>query len=287
MKTRIISAAAAIILLAGVVYLGRVAIGVVIFALALIAVYEFYKALENGGFKPVYVLGYLSCLPLLYISVRDLLPQSLQTLVSSRSMDDLTSNGNGLLFVALIIFILLTVLYCFVLFSDGKYSITDAALTLFGMIYVAFLFSFVTLTRNMEKGGLYIWLIFIGAWATDTFAYFTGVTIGNTKILPKISPKKSLEGSIGGVIGCIIAMMLFGRVFYTEMGIPLVHFAVLGLICGIISQIGDWSASAIKRTVGIKDYGNIMPGHGGVLDRLDSILFVAPTVYFYIKLIAM
>ncbi len=287
MKTRIISAAAAIILLAGVVYLGRVAIGVVIFALALIAVYEFYKALEKGGFKPVYVLGYLSCLPLLYISVRDILPQAFQTLLSSRLMADLTVSGNGLLFVALIIFILLTVLYCFVLFSDGKYTITDVALTLFGMIYVAFLFSFVTLTRNMEMGGLYIWLIFIGAWATDTFAYFTGVTIGKTKILPKISPKKSLEGSIGGVIGCIIAMMLFGRVFYNEMGIPLVHFAVLGLICGIISQIGDWSASAIKRTVGIKDYGNIMPGHGGVLDRLDSILFVAPTVYFYIKLIAM
>ena len=284
MKTRIISAVVAIILLAGVVYLGSVAIGIAIFALALIAVHEFYKALEKGGFKPVYLLGYLSCLPLLYLSISGLLSQALQTQVASPSAADLIVGGNGLLFVALIIFILLTVLYCFILFSDGKYTITDIALTLFGMIYVAFLFSFVTLTRNMEKGGLYIWLIFIGAWATDTFAYFTGVTIGKTKILPKISPKKSLEGSIGGVIGCIIAMLLFGWYFYSELGIPLVHYAMLGLICGIISQIGDWSASAIKRTVGIKDYGNIMPGHGGVLDRLDSILFVAPAVYFYISL---
>lgn len=280
MRTRVISAAAAIVLLAGVVYLGRVAIGLAIFVLALIAIYEFDRALEKGGFKPVYVLGYLSCLPLLYLTVADLFPKSFtQSAAASPAPAD-----NMVLEAALGIFLLLTVLFCFILFSNGKYTITDIALTLFGIIYVVFLISFVTLTRNMEKGYLYIWLIFIGAWATDTFAYFTGVTIGKTKILPKISPKKSLEGCIGGVIGCIISMMLFGKAFYPELGTPIIHFAVLGLICGVISQIGDWSASAIKRAVGIKDYGNIMPGHGGVLDRVDSILFTAPAVYLYINI---
>jgi phosphatidate cytidylyltransferase len=104
------------------------------------------------------------------------------------------------------------------------------------------------------------------------------------KIVPKISPKKTLEGCIGGVAGCIIAMTLFGYFFRNELNVPLIHFAVLGLICGIISQLGDWSASAVKRAVGIKDYGNLMPGHGGVLDRVDSILFTAPAVYFYINI---
>jgi len=280
MRTRVISAAAGIVLLAGIVYLGKVAIGLAIFVLSLIAIYEFNKALEKGGFKPVYAPGYLSCLPLLYIAVTDLLPKSLTVPTAGGAAPD----GGFVIAAALGVFILLAVLFCFILFSGGKYAITDIALTLFGIIYVVFLFSFVTLTRNMDKGYLYIWLIFIGAWATDTFAYFTGVTIGKTKILPKISPKKSLEGCIGGVIGCIVTMTLFGRAFYSELGIPIIHFAVLGLICGIISQIGDWSASAVKRAVGIKDYGNIMPGHGGVLDRLDSILFTAPTVYFYISM---
>lgn len=280
MRTRVISAAAAIVLLAGVVYLGRVAIGLAIFVLALIAIYEFDRALEKGGYKPVYVLGYLSCLPLLYMAVSDLLPNSLMTLAATSP----AAADSPVFAAALGIFLILTSLFCFILFSNSKYTITDIALTLFGIIYVVSLMSFVTITRNMDKGYLYIWLIFIGAWATDTFAYFTGVTIGKTKILPKISPKKSLEGCIGGVIGCIIIMMLFGRVFYSELGTRIFHFAVLGLICGIISQIGDWSASVIKRTVGIKDYGNIMPGHGGVLDRLDSILFTAPAVYFYISL---
>lgn len=126
-------------------------------------------------------------------------------------------------------------------------------------------------------------MILIGACATDIFAYFTGVAIGRTKILPAISPKKSLEGSIGGVLGCTAAMAVFG-LFERRLsgGMPFYHFIILGVICGVISQLGDWAASAVKRYAEIKDFGNIMPGHGGVLDRIDSMLFVAPMVYFYI-----
>ena len=274
MKTRIVSAVAAIALLAVVVYLGSLAIGLAIFVLAITGIYEFYKALEKGGFKPVHIVGYLSCLSLLI------------PVISS-----LFSDGAGIadadtmmISAALGVFAILAVLFCLLIFSNGKYTVADISVTLFGILYIVFLFLFVTLTRNMELGYLYIWLIFIGAWATDTFAYFTGVTIGKTKILPKVSPKKSLEGCIGGVIGCIAAMLLFGLYFKNTISVPLYHFAILGLICGLISQIGDWAASAVKRAVQIKDYGNIMPGHGGVLDRLDSILFTAPVVYFYICL---
>ncbi len=274
MKTRVISAIVAIVLLIAIIYLGSTAIGLAILLLALGAIYEFNRALEKGGAKPVYAVGYPACLPLLYLAFEKLLPTGIRAYVES----------NRLLLAATCLFILLAALFCVAMFSNGKYSITDVAITLFGIVYIVFLFSFVTMTSNMENGDLYIWLIFIGACATDTFAFFIGITVGKTKIIPKISPKKSLEGCIGGVVGCVLAMLVFGIVFKSELGVPLVHFAFLGLLCGVISQIGDWSASSIKRTVGLKDFGNIMPGHGGVLDRLDSILFVAPTVYFYINL---
>ena len=272
MKTRVISATVAIILLALVVYMGETAIGLAVFVLALAGVHEFGKALEKVGFKPVYILSYISCLPLLYLAVLDLLPWTVIAVM----------DGKYPYVAALGLFVLVLLLLCIVMFSGGRYKIADAAVTLLGIFYIAYMLSFVTLTRSIEKGHMYIWFIFIGAWATDTFAFFTGITIGKKKIVPSISPKKTLEGYIGGVLGCIPAMVVFGRCFSGELGIPVAHLAALGFVCGVVSQLSDWSASAVKRAAGIKDYGNIMPGHGGVLDRLDSILFTAPAVYFYI-----
>ena len=274
MKIRVLSAAVAIVLLAAIVYMGSLAIGLAVFTLALVGIYEFYRALAKGGFKPVYTIGLFACLPLLYLAFISKLPGAAAAVYA----------GTALREVAIGVFVVLLLSFCLLIFSNGKYTVADISVTLFGIAYVIFLFSFVTLTRNLDNGYLYIWLIFIGAWVTDTFAYFTGVTIGKTKILPKVSPKKSLEGSIGGVAGCMAAMLLFGLYFDNILGVPLYHFAILGGICGMVSQIGDWAASALKRAVNIKDYGNIMPGHGGVLDRLDSILFVAPVIYFYISL---
>ncbi len=131
-------------------------------------------------------------------------------------------------------------------------------------------------------GSIYIWLVFISAFATDTFAYFTGVTIGKHKLYPRISPKKTIEGSLGGIIGCLITVMLFSVYFKLD---NLVATAVLAIILSVISQIGDLTASTIKRTANIKDYGNLIPGHGGILDRFDSILFTTPIVYYYITYI--
>lgn len=273
MKTRVISAACAIVLLAVIVYLGGIAIGIAVSVLAFIGIIEFYKALSKSGFKPVYALGCISCVPLLYAAVSGMLPEEL-----------LLDRADIALAGAMLVFVFIVVLFCLIMFTDGRYGTKDAAATLFGIAYVVFPLSFVTLTRHMDKGYLYIWMIFIGAWATDTFAYFFGVTMGKTKIVPKISPKKSLEGCVGGVVGCAAAMTAFGAYFNSILGVSLVHYVILGLICGVISQLGDWSASVIKRAAGIKDYGNIMPGHGGVLDRVDSILFTAPAVFFYISI---
>jgi len=139
----------------------------------------------------------------------------------------------------------------------------------------------------MDRGFEYIWLVVIGASVTDIFAYFAGTFFGRHKIIPDISPKKTVEGSLGGALGCMVTMMLYGIIFLNRHGIPPVaayHFAAMGLLCGVLSQIGDWSASAVKRSAGIKDFGWIIPGHGGIMDRCDSYLFVAPAVYFYIIL---
>lgn len=140
--------------------------------------------------------------------------------------------------------------------------------------------------RNMEYGNILIWLIFIGAWGTDTLAYTFGRLFGKRKIMPEISPKKTIAGAIGGVLGCVLLMIVFGIIVYNFFGLKMsyVVLVLLGLFCGIISQIGDWAASAIKRYVNVKDFGNIMPGHGGVLDRFDSILFVAPVIYYVLVL---
>ncbi len=279
MRTRIISSIAALILLALIMLLGREALGAAVFVLALIGIHEFYGAMESGGYKPIKPIGYLSCLPLLYLCFKDRI------------------NASGLIFslepfkgLSLVMFLVILVVFCVLIFKFEKYKVADTAVTILGIVYVIFLFSFITLVRYMgERGDLYIWLVFAGAWATDTFAYFSGVAFGRTKILPVVSPKKSLEGSIGGVLGCVAVMTALGaflntRGIYDPGGIPFYHYIALGLLCGIISQAGDWSASAIKRHVGIKDYGRLMPGHGGVLDRFDSILFVAPVVYFYLSL---
>lgn len=273
MKTRIISGAAALALLAAVMFLGREALGVAIFAAALLCVYEFYNAVGHAGYKPMKVVGYISCLPLLYLGV------------FGSNWGDFP-RGTVLKISALSVFLILLALLAVIVFLYGKINLVDISITLFGILYVVFLLSFVIQVRNLENGHLYIWMVFIGAWATDTSAYFAGVTMGRRKILPNVSPKKTLEGSIGGVIGCMAVMLAFGAFVNTQTdAIPLVHFAVIGLICGLVSQIGDWAASAVKRFVNIKDFGNIMPGHGGLLDRCDSILVVAPAVYFYIALV--
>ena len=113
-------------------------------------------------------------------------------------------------------------------------------------------------------------------------AYFTGYFLGKHKLCPKISPKKTIEGSIGGIIGSVVLSALFGYFFFERI---LIHCIIIGIIGGIVSQFGDLTASVFKRKMGIKDYGNLIPGHGGILDRFDSVLFTAPMVYYYIMLV--
>ena len=132
---------------------------------------------------------------------------------------------------------------------------------------------------NGETVGQYIFvLVFVAAWITDTFAYFTGVFFGKHKLIPKVSPKKTVEGSVGGVIFCIIAFLIYGVIIGNITGFTpnYLGLCAVGLVLSVVSQLGDLLASAIKRSFGVKDYGKLFPGHGGVLDRFDSVMAVAP-----------
>ena len=147
---------------------------------------------------------------------------------------------------------------------------------------------FIPLIEGKENGKIYIWYILIISWGTDVFAFLIGNTfkLGKHKF-SKISPKKSIEGSIGGIVGSAIVGFLFGYFLLDKaMGGYMFGVAlfVIGAIGSVISQVGDLAASAIKRNHGIKDYGHLIPGHGGIMDRFDSVIFTAPMVYFLIIL---
>ncbi len=160
------------------------------------------------------------------------------------------------------------------------------AITLLGFLYVPIFFSFIVLVNNKTYGNYLVWLIFISAWLCDTTAYYVGKYLGKNKLCPKVSPKKTIEGSIGGIIGASLACTIFGMViFRLGVNIGIIHYILIGLICGIVCQFGDLVASSIKRYAGVKDYSNLIPGHGGILDRFDSILFSSVAVYYYLTFI--
>lgn len=173
-------------------------------------------------------------------------------------------------------------------FTFPKFTSEDVFPAFFGMFYVAVLMSHMYLTRTMEGGAWLVGLIFLSAWGCDTCAYCVGKLIGKHKMTPKLSPKKSIEGGIGGVVGAALLGLLYGSVFagnLTEFAAPGISCAIICGVGGMISQVGDLSASAIKRNHNIKDYGTLIPGHGGIMDRFDSILFTAPIIYYLAQLL--
>ena len=143
--------------------------------------------------------------------------------------------------------------------------------------------SYVYQTRMLSAGTYIVWLIFLCSWGCDTCAYCVGMLIGKHKMTPKLSPKKSVEGAVGGVIGAALLTVIYGMVFRGAMGSEMSHVWIMAAISAagaLVSMVGDLTASAIKRNYGIKDYGKLIPGHGGILDRFDSVIFTTPLIYF-------
>jgi phosphatidate cytidylyltransferase len=152
------------------------------------------------------------------------------------------------------------------------------ALTLAGALYIGGLGAYFFLVRELPNGLLWTILALVTAWMTDTGAYLAGTRLGKHKFFPTISPKKTWEGAIGGWVAAPLTMLALGAVF----GLPLAHCAILGALIGVAATFGDLAESLLKRQTGVKDSSNIVPGHGGLLDRLDSLLFTAVVTYYYL-----
>ena len=167
-------------------------------------------------------------------------------------------------------------------FTFPKYNAQQIMCSFFCVAYAPVMLSFVYLVRDLEYGIYLVWMIFISSWVCDTCAYFSGVLLGRHKLAPVLSPKKSIEGAVGGVLGSMIVGALYAY-FIVESVISnqqiLWIFVLISGVGAVVSQVGDLAASAIKRNHEIKDYGKLIPGHGGVMDRFDSVIFTAPMIY--------
>lgn len=175
----------------------------------------------------------------------------------------------------------LMIILAIYVFAFPEFSFEQMVMTFFGVIYVPVMLSYIYKTWMLD-GGFLVWLIFLASWGCDTCAYCVGMLIGKHKMTPKLSPKKSVEGAVGGILGAMILGFVYGSVLGGSMTLtsPGVECSIICGVGAVISQIGDLAASAIKRNHNIKDYGKLIPGHGGIMDRFDSVIFVAPAIYF-------
>ena len=272
--TRLISGIILLILTAGFIYFGGIPLYLI---LALISVVGFLELTKAVGIKRDYKgINFLEVIGIL----------GTIALYSCHITSDIINQTVDVVYLfAVIVFTIISLLAAYVI-TFPKYDARQIVEVVFAFLYVPVMLSFIGMTRALpEIGSKVVWMIWISAWGSDTCAYcvgmLTGKTIGNHKAVPVLSPKKSIEGCIGGVVGTALIGMLFGQfVMGSDYGTIL-----MGIICGIgsiIAQCGDLAASAIKRNFNIKDYGKCIPGHGGILDRFDSIIFTAPCIYFLI-----
>ncbi len=265
-KTRVLSGAIVAVVMLAAAWFGGVYLLALMLGVSLVGLYEFYHVtglIPDGKYINLITgIGYA-------FTIAYYLLLGLFELVMLR-------------IVFLFVLLLLVILAVYV-FTFPKYTSKDIVYTFYGFFYVSVMLSFIYLTRCLDDGIFIIWLIFFSSWFCDVFAYFTGMLLGKHKLCPKLSPKKSIEGAIGGIIFPAFFGGLYGYFVSDHFGsgsYTIVTFAVLCAVGAAVSQIGDLSASAVKRNFDIKDYGSLIPGHGGILDRFDSVIFTAPMIYF-------
>ncbi|MBQ6553736.1 MAG: phosphatidate cytidylyltransferase [Firmicutes bacterium] len=257
MAVRIISAVVGFFILLAFVLIGGLPVEIGAAGLSLIGMYELYTAVSKK-LKPVHFVGFAA--EIYY--------------VFGYHYAGLHSAAINLPVIMAAVMLTLV----FLVAMHESTDINDVSITWFGFLYVGVLMYCLVLLYKVDKA--LVWLPLLCAWGSDTFAYFIGIKFGKHKMAPVLSPKKSVEGAVAGVIGAGVLVAVYCSVFAAMGGNKGIFVLVpIGMVAAAFSQIGDLAASAIKRQTGIKDYGNIMPGHGGVLDRFDSVLFTAPTIY--------
>lgn len=184
-----------------------------------------------------------------------------------------------------LMFLYIVLLFALMLIKRDIMDFATVSLIFACSVIITFLMMHIIAIRQIPFiGGQGIWAVFVGACMSDTFAYIVGSLLGKTKLAPEISPKKTVEGSIGAIAGTIISMLIYGLIIdlSTKLTVNYLYLILLGVCCSVFAQFGDLVASMIKRMCRIKDFGSIFPGHGGFMDRFDSILFVAPVVLYFL-----
>lgn len=189
------------------------------------------------------------------------------------------------IFTLLIVFLI--ILLAQYVFMFPEYKTEHVSNAIMCMLYAGVMLSYIYIVRMGDNGAYTVWLIFLCSWGSDTCAYLAGVAFGKHKMAPVLSPKKSIEGAVGGVVGAAVLGAVYAAIFFVHIDFKINPVIVFSLICAVgalISMVGDLAASAIKRNHNIKDYGNIIPGHGGIMDRFDSVIYVAPIIWILLQL---
>ena len=265
-----------IITILSMVFGGYVLFGV-LFAITLIGLFELYRVVGVQKSAPG-IVGYLAAAAL-YFSVMEC-TQELGIITGCNLV------GGTLPVIIGVLTVLLLAVY---VLAFPKFNSEQITMVFFGFFYVALTISYIYRLRISDAGAYSVWLIFISSWGADTMAYLTGILIGKHKIAPVLSPKKTVEGCIGGVVGATLIGLIYSLIFKDDLSKvydnPVLLFTIVSAVASVVSMIGDMAASAIKRNKDIKDYGSLIPGHGGILDRFDSVIFVAPIIYFLLKFI--
>jgi phosphatidate cytidylyltransferase len=261
MKARILTA---LLLIPPVIYLIGWSPKWLLLAAVIVSVelclYEFFKICQHAGFKPLSVLAYLAS----------------AALCAVRAVE--TSKPEMYSFVLLVAFVLMTLTIALAMIRDLKTYLGATATTIFGLAYIGLTLSCLLPLRFSRLGGRKLMLLlFLVIWADDTLAYLVGRTIGRKVLFPSISPKKTLEGSVAGFVGSLLVAWGFDRLFWQTANLKTV-ILLAGLVA-LFGQIGDLAESAMKRGANLKDSGSALPGHGGLLDRVDSLLFGAPVLW--------
>ncbi len=261
MWLRIITALISVPLLVLCVYWGGIPFLALVLFLAIIAINEFYNMMRNKDFHPAYWVGNFFTIFFIVFAY----------LALKKNWEP----AQSAIFTGAALATMIATLF---LKQRPKEAIVDIAVTLLGMIYIGWFFSYFLYIRALTERGGYLLFMMVTIWALDTIAYFVGKKFGRHKLWPSVSPKKSIEGAAAGFVFCIIAAGVFG--YYA--GFEMIHSLILGAIIGIVAQFSDLVESLIKRDAGVKDSSQLVPGHGGMLDRMDSFILAAPIVYYYL-----
>lgn len=270
MAQRVITGTLGGIVLLAVILAGGIWYAVTVGLLVTLALLEYAELLKKQSFRPqtqLLVASSLIIIALLYI---------INQFAGSYHQEALVKSERLILLSLFIMFITIAgnELLCGKSLEQGFYNV---AINLFGAVYIGFMFAYILLLRYIPvENEMYALFTILVTWANDTTAFFIGTKFGKHKLSPRISPKKSIEGSIGGLAGGLVIAVLLGFLYRRSL-LPML---ILGTLVVIAGQFGDLVESIIKRNIGVKDSGSFLPGHGGVLDRFDSLLIAAPVAYY-------